>query len=115
MKILLGQLVVIICLFEIVNAKPGLPIPIPKLDAIHVIQQADSFLKTIPKDKWIDFDVREYIVLSVNYRTKDELEERNEKSEWFWVITFVHPIHTDHTYSFKIDNQNKITSIKATE
>jgi len=115
MKILLSQLFLLIYLNGIVNAKSKPPIPVPKLDAMHVIQIADSSLKSISKDKWMDFNVKEYILLSVNYTDKVQYNERNTKSEWFWVVTFVHPIHNDHTFSFKIDNQNKAILLEASE
>jgi len=99
----------------VANAKSGPEIPIPMINVVEAIQIADSTLKAIPKEKWIDYNVKEYMILSATYSTDYELRKRTGKSEWFWLIDFVHPKHNDHHFLFKIDNKRKIFLIETTE
>ncbi|MDP2910886.1 MAG: hypothetical protein Q8N76_00895 [Candidatus Omnitrophota bacterium] len=56
--------------------------------------------------------VRDFILIKADYINRFE---DKEFSEYAWVFTFVHPIHNDHSFTFKVTNDGKISFLSRTE
>jgi hypothetical protein len=94
-----------------VFAKAGPPIPIPKHS---IVQAAEIVSREFPKKARNDpgIETKDFFIMVATYtnRFKD-----HPLKEWSWVITFVHPIHNDHSFTFQLLTNGKVLLIEETE
>ncbi|MEI8348903.1 MAG: hypothetical protein WCI77_02020 [Candidatus Omnitrophota bacterium] len=111
MKKLIPLLIVIIAIISPIKTFPdaGDPLPIPNISATEAINLANQYFKVLLSDSKIKAE--DCILLSAEWTNhyRDSYYE-----EWSWIVRFVHPIHNDVSWTFKVTNTRKVITIEHT-
>ncbi len=87
----------------------GSPLPIPNVSATEAIHLANNYFKALLSHS--EIKANDYILLSVEWT---DHYRNNYYGEWSWVVRFVHPVHNDVSWTFKVTNKKKVIEIEHT-
>jgi hypothetical protein len=108
---------------QLMLAKPGTSIPLPKQTVVEAVKAATGrFLDEKANSETELAWRRQFIVVAVTYETPVFRRERKagggqleEKDEWSWFVTFIHPVQTDTSHTLRVMADGTVTEYTSTK